>query len=58
MADTQTAVITFRVKMEAARSSETLVSYRNTTHRQRHNPQDLDLNLHGREDLKSGIAHL
>jgi hypothetical protein len=31
--------------------SETLVSYHNTT--QRHNPEDLDLNLHRRESLKT-----
>jgi hypothetical protein len=31
------------VKMEAARSSETLVSYRNPT--RRHNPEDLDFEL-------------
>jgi hypothetical protein len=37
--------------MEAARSSETLVSYHITTWR--HNPEDLDLNLHRRENLKS-----
>jgi hypothetical protein len=34
------------LKMEAARFSETLVSYHNTTRRQ--NPEDLDLNLHSR----------
>jgi hypothetical protein len=39
--------------MEAARFSETLVSYRNTT--RRHNPEDLGLNLHYPENLKSGI---
>jgi hypothetical protein len=32
----------FTLKMEAARSSEMLVSYHNTTWR--HNPKDLDLN--------------
>jgi len=32
---------------------ETLVSYRNTA--RRHNPEDLDLNLHRRENLKSLI---
>jgi len=31
-------------KVEAARFSETLVSYRNSM--QHHNPKDLDLNLH------------
>jgi hypothetical protein len=41
----------FRVKMEATLSSGTLVSCRNTT--RRHNPEDLDLHLHRRENLKS-----
>jgi hypothetical protein len=40
--------------MEAARSSETLVSYHNTA--RRHNSEDLDLNLHRREDLKSNSS--
>jgi hypothetical protein len=39
----------FTLKMEAGKSSETLVSYRNTT--RRHSPEDLDLNLHRRENL-------
>jgi len=39
------------LKLEAAIFSETLVTYRNTTRRQ--NPEDLDLNLHRRENLKS-----
>jgi hypothetical protein len=34
----------FKVKIEAARCSGTLVSYRNTTWR--HNPEDFDLKLH------------
>jgi len=37
--------------MEAARSSETSVSYRNTT--LRHNPEGLDLHVHRCENLKS-----
>jgi len=37
--------------MEAVRSSEMLLSYRNTT--RSHNTEDLDLNLHRRKDLKS-----
>jgi len=37
--------------MEAGRSSETLVTYRITT--RRHNPEDHDVNLHRRVNLKS-----
>jgi hypothetical protein len=37
------AVSIFRVKIDTVKSSETLVSYRNTT--RRHNPEDLDMNM-------------
>jgi len=41
--------------MEAARCSETLVPYRNIT--QRHNTEDLDMNIHLRENIKSRIKY-
>jgi hypothetical protein len=41
----------FTLKMEAARSSKTLVSYHNTT--QHHNPEELILNVYCSENFKS-----
>jgi hypothetical protein len=42
--------------MEAVRSSETSVSYHNTT--RRHSAEELDFNLHRREDLRSRILKI
>jgi len=39
------------LKMETGNSCEELVSYRNFM--RRHNPEDPDLNIHRRENLKS-----
>jgi len=41
------------LKMEAARFSETLISYHNST--RRYNPEDLNLNVHLCESLKSRV---
>jgi len=43
------------LKMEAARSSEMLISSHNTM--QHHNPQDLNLNLHCHENTRSCIKY-
>jgi len=44
----------FSMKMEAARSSETWVSCHINI--QCHNPEDLNMNLHSHENLKSHIS--
>jgi len=46
----------FTLKMEAARTSETLVPYHNNTWCL--NPEDLGINLHCYENLKSLITRL
>jgi hypothetical protein len=45
---------TTTLKVEVSSTSETSVSYHNTT--RRHNPEDIDLKLHRREDLKTRIS--
>jgi hypothetical protein len=44
------------LNMEAARSSETLISYHNTTWH--HNPEDINLKLHCHEKLKFAFQKL
>jgi hypothetical protein len=45
----------FTLKMEASWTSETFVSYYNTT--RHHSPEDLDLKYHGRGSLKIHIVN-
>jgi len=45
----------FTLKIDAAWTSETVVSYHNTI--RRHNPEDLDLKHHRHENLKARIMH-
>jgi hypothetical protein len=45
----------YTLKLEETRTSETSVSYRNTT--RRHNPEDFDLKHHRRESLKSSTNY-
>jgi gamma-glutamylcysteine synthetase len=49
-------IVTLRnnVKMKAAKLSETLVSYHTTA--RRHNPENRDVNLHRRENLKGEVV--
>jgi hypothetical protein len=46
-------VTAFTLKMEAEKFSETLVTYHNTI--RHHNPEDLELNVHRRENKTPGI---
>jgi hypothetical protein len=48
-------VVKDALKLEVTRTSETLLSYQDTT--RRHNPEDLDLKRHRRESLKTRKRH-